>query len=74
MNVESFKIAIAKLKAKRDVKVKLANYLSKPSRKVAETGELAREKTHTETEQNCKNVDVKRCTTGKAEWAQNKNH
>ena len=41
MNEESFKIAIAKLKAEQELKAKLANYLSKQSRKDAEVGKTA---------------------------------
>ncbi|CAA9301592.1 hypothetical protein AVDCRST_MAG94-393 [uncultured Leptolyngbya sp.] len=41
MDLESFKIAIAKLKAEQEVKAKLANYLSKQSQKDTDKEELA---------------------------------
>jgi len=48
MNVESFKIAIAKLKAEQEVKVKLSNYLSKQSRKDVGKGNCSRKNPHAE--------------------------
>jgi len=49
MNVDSFKIAIAKLKAEQEVKVKLANYLSKQSWKDVDDGNCSRENPDAET-------------------------